>query len=104
MHDTLSQPSGIARIFPQDFQLLYPLDTFYSLIEAPLPEVWAISGEEVPEPYRTLLVHKRDMTPTLEAHHGDQIELRVLDRHLDGNAYSRLVDLTLIGSGTVVEF
>ncbi len=104
MHDTLDQPAARVREYADGFQLLYPLDTFYSLIEADLPGVEAVDGREVPEPYRTLLVHKKDMTPTLESFHGHRIELRVLDRHLEGNAYSRLVDLTLIGSGTVVEF
>jgi chorismate-pyruvate lyase len=104
MHDTLNQPAARLTAYPDGFQLLYPLDTFYTLIEANLPAVEAIDGQDVPEPYRSLLVHKRDMTPTLETFHGDRIELRVLDRHLEGDAYSRLVDLTLIGTGEVVEF
>jgi hypothetical protein len=104
MHDTLDQPAARLGTDRQQLQLLYPLDTFYSLIEARLPAVEAVDGRDVPEPYGSLLVHTKDMTPTLEAFHGDRIELRVLDRHLEGNAYSRLVDLTLIGSGAVVEF
>jgi len=32
----------------------------------------------VPQPYRDLLVHHREMTPTLEAFHGDTLRLEVL--------------------------
>ena len=104
MPDTLNYPVESPVTFPGDFRLLYPLDTFYSLIEAPLPVAKVIAPDAVPDPYRGLVVHQHDMTPTLERNYGDRIELRVLDRHLEGDAYSRLVDLTLIGSGTVVEF
>ena len=37
-----------------------------------------IEGARVPEPYRGLLVHEKDMTPTLEAFHGGDIHLRIL--------------------------
>jgi chorismate-pyruvate lyase len=88
----------------RELNLLFPLDTFYAQSGTPLPQVSQVAGEKVPQPYRQILVHGNDMTPTLETFHGDRIHLRVLDRHLEGDAYSRLVVLTLNGSDKPVEF
>ena len=57
----------------------------------------------MPEPYRRLLVGFHDMTPTLEAFHGERLNLRVLERQHDGDAYRRLVVLTK-EAGQPVEF
>src|SRR5947209_1447873 len=84
--------------------LLYPLDRFYTAAGLALPPVHEVEGSDVPEPCRQLLVHDRDMTPTLEAFHGERIHLRVLARQLDGDAYARQVVLTLNGSARPVEF
>jgi chorismate-pyruvate lyase len=84
--------------------LLYPLDEFYAEARLALPPVQQVEGPDIPEPCRQLLVHDSDMTPTLEAFHGERIHLRVLARRLDGNAYARQVVLTLNGSARPVEF
>lgn len=63
-----------------------------------------ISGGEIPEPYRGLLVHNRDMTSTLERHWGEPIVLRVLDSRLDGEYYSRQVVLLTANTHRPVEF
>jgi chorismate-pyruvate lyase len=84
--------------------LLYPLDDFYERAGLIVPRVREVPGERVPEPYRSLLVHERDMTPTLEAHHGERIHLRVIGRQLNGNALSRLVVLTTNETERPVEF
>src|SRR5207247_888701 len=60
--------------------------------------------EEMPEPYKSLLVHQRDMTPTLENFHGRSVHLRVLGRERRGEDYSREVVLQLEGSEQPVEF
>jgi chorismate-pyruvate lyase len=84
--------------------LLYPLDEFYARSgEAPAPAS-PVEAEEVPQPYRRLLVHADDMTPTLEAYHGEEIHLRVLGKIQDGDTYSREVVLLLNESGRPVEF
>src|SRR5438309_1401373 len=80
-----------------ELRLLFPLDEFYALSGRPLPPAAQLKGEEVPEPYRQLLVHDRDMTPTLEAFHGDRIHLRVLERRIEEHALWRQVVLTLDG-------
>jgi chorismate-pyruvate lyase len=58
----------------------------------------------VPEPYHRLLVGNHDMTPTLEAFHGQRLNVRVLDRQHEADTYRRLVLLTLADSGRAVEF
>lgn len=84
--------------------LLYPLDEFYRRAGLVVPYACEVPGAEVPEPYRTLLVHDRDMTPTLEAYHAERIHLRTIGRREDGESLSRLVVLTTNGSGRPVEF
>jgi chorismate-pyruvate lyase len=69
-----------------------------------VPHASEVSGADVPEPYRTLLVHDRDMTPTLEAYHAERIHLRTIGRRHDGEALSRLVVLTTTGTCRPVEF
>lgn len=84
--------------------LLYPLDEFYRRAGLVVPAASLVDGADMPEPYRTLLVHDRDMTPTLEAYHGDRIHLRTIGRRLDGDALSRLVVLTTNQALKPVEF
>jgi len=85
-------------------ELLYPLNEFYEESGLSLPEVKQIEPGQVPEPYRTLLVHRDDMTPTLERFHGRPIRLRMLQHHLRGVVFSRLVLLLLNDSEKPVEF
>lgn len=85
--------------------LLYPLTQFYEERGTPLPVVERVSADAVPEPYQRLLVHTRDMTPTLVAFHGHDIRIRVLATHQDANDWSRQVVLELQdGMQTPVEF
>lgn len=63
-----------------------------------------VAGEDVPSPYRELLVHQHHMTVTVEAHHGDLVDVRVLDRRSDGASYARKILLALHKTGRVVQF
>ncbi len=83
---------------------IYPLDEFYAQSGLPLPVVDLVGGDEVPEPYRSLLVHTRDMTPTLESAYGGNIQLRVLQAGLTGQVLSREVVLAPEGSTKPVAF
>ena len=47
----------------------------------------------MPQPQRRLLVHDRDMTSTLEQHHGEPLALRVLERRVDDEIYARHIVL-----------
>ncbi|MFN3651072.1 MAG: hypothetical protein ACK47B_15970 [Armatimonadota bacterium] len=84
--------------------LLYPLDAFYRAAGKPLPQARPVEGPEMPQPYRGLLVHDRDMTPTLERFHGERISLRLLERRLEGDALMRQVVLVTGDSGRAVEY
>lgn len=63
-----------------------------------------LEADDIPQPARRLLVHHRHMTATLKAHHGQDVELRVLADRLEGDHYSRKIILTLPGRNEVVEF
>jgi len=89
---------------PSEADLLGPLDTLYASAGVALPSLEVIPGDAVPEPYRTLLVHARDMTRTLEAHHRASIHLRLLSSRTEGPVYFRTVALELDGDDHVVEF
>ena len=99
MSDHTSSPP-LARALP----VAHPLDEFYARAGLELPRIERVEGEEVPEPYRSLLVHKRDMTPTLEKHHEDEIHLRILSHEKREDFYFREVVLQLDGNDKPVEF
>lgn len=83
---------------------VFPLNEFYARAGVPLPRFQLLSGPEVPEPWRKLLVHERtSMTPTLEAHHQDEIHIEVLGRERRGDAYFREVVLRLDRNDQAVE-
>ena len=48
--------------------MLFPLDFVYARSGVALPQVKAIDPDDIPLPYRSLLVHRTDMTLTLERH------------------------------------
>ncbi len=87
-----------------DWKVLQPLTEFYEESGLPLPAVNLVDGQDVPEPYRRLLVHNSDMTPTLEAAYGQTVHLRVLKHTQRGEVFSRQVLLVLPNGSTAVEF
>jgi chorismate-pyruvate lyase len=58
----------------------------------------------VPEPYRHLLVNEDHMTLTVEAHHGEPVDVKVLEYRVAGDSYARKILLTLQRSKRVVMF
>jgi chorismate-pyruvate lyase len=82
------------------------LDTLLALFPPAtyLANVEYVPGDRVPEPYHALLVHEHHMTVTVEAHHGDLVNVVVLDRRRDDGFYARKILLALKGSGKVVQF
>src|SRR5258708_40329644 len=75
MPDSLSPAAGAPAV-----PFAFPLDDFSARSGLPLPPIERLAGEQVPEPYRSLLVHDTDMTPTLESFHGARIHLQILNR------------------------
>lgn len=86
----------------EDF--LYPLSVSYLSHGQPPPSATRVEGCELPEPYRSLLAHESDMTPTLEDFHGDRIALQVLDFRRAEQSLWRLVVLRLQETKRPVEF
>jgi chorismate-pyruvate lyase len=84
--------------------LVHPLDEFYARARQPMPALEIIDAEDVPAPYKQLLVHEGDMTSTLERFHERASHLRVLHRQHSRSTYSREVVLELDGTNTPVEF
>lgn len=83
---------------------IYPLSDFYAHAKLPLPHIEQVSGEAVPEPYRALLVHGGDMTPTLEGFYKSAIHLEIVSRERRGDFYFREVVLRLDTDDRAVEF
>ena len=96
----LSRSTTATTVLP----IAYPLDEFYALAGMTLPVIEAVPGEAVPEPYKSLLVHQDDMTPTLEKFHRDSVHLRVLRRQRREDAYFREVVLVTDKGERPVEF
>lgn len=69
-----------------------------------LPDFALLPAARVPEPFRTLLVHEHHMTVTVEAHHGDLVDVRVLATRRHEPYYSRKIILTTQKEGKVVLF
>ena len=63
-----------------------------------------VSADQVPQPYRDLLVHEHHMTVTLEAHHGSLVDVKVLEKKRSGNSYARKILLALQSDGRIVQF
>ena len=82
----------------------YPLNEFYTRSGFPAPPLQEVDSQEVPEPYRSLLVHQHDMTSTLENFYQRAIHLRVVSREQRGDEYFREVVLLLDGDDKAVEF
>jgi chorismate-pyruvate lyase len=80
----------------------------FGLFPAPtaeeMPEYEFVAADEVPPPYRDLLVHEHHMTVTVEEYHHDRVDVRVLARHQDGQSYARKILLTRHRDGRPVQF
>ena len=68
------------------------------------PAVWdVVTPNAIPSPARELLVHRNHMTTTLEAFHGQPVQLTVLQHVHKGDSYQRSIVLTLAAGNKVVE-
>lgn len=80
------------------------LERFYSRAGLPLPALERLNDEEVPQPYRGLLVHSLDMTPTLENFYRQAVGLTVLGRQRRKDSYFREVILHVDHAGRPIEY
>ena len=89
---------------PPVYSDIYPLDEAYAARGDNAPAIDRVEMCEVPEPYYSLLVHKTDMTSTLEKFHGGKLHVEVLTRELRDTEYCREVALVLDRTKKPVEF
>lgn len=83
---------------------LLPFHFFYEKAGLELPDFTFVPGEEVPYPYRSLLVHSNDMTPTLAAFHHSKLYLEVHEHETSEAFVMRLVTLHAASSDVPVEY
>jgi len=81
----------------------YPLGVVYAQAGIAPPSTRPIAPQRIPLPYRSLLVHERDMTVTLEAHFGGRVTIRALSTFRKGSSYYRRVLLVQEYSARPVE-
>ncbi|MCE2543618.1 MAG: hypothetical protein J4F30_09335 [Acidobacteria bacterium] len=98
---TESTSSRSAR--PRRSGLLYPLDLVYHRAGIEVPHVEVVQPDDIPLPYRSLLVHDSDMTLTLERHFGGRVMLRPLSTFTNRGSYFRRVLLVQEYAGQPVE-
>ncbi len=72
--------------------------------EPMLADAEHVASEMLPEPYRRMLAHNHHMTVTMESYHNCRVDVRILDRRLDGDFYSRKIVLLKSGTDRVVQF
>jgi chorismate-pyruvate lyase len=89
---------------PVALDSLFPLSEFYARTSLALPVFRPIEPHDMPEPYRTLLVHANDMTPTLERFHAGDISIRALSSEQRADGYFREVVLQRSRDEVPVEF
>jgi chorismate-pyruvate lyase len=80
------------------------LEHFYKKRGLPLPRITELEEQVTPQPYRKLLAHSLDMTPTLENFYGGQVALQVISREVEPHTYSREVVLTLGSDEQPIEY
>jgi len=97
-------PRNASAQFADALHRLMPIHFFYEKSGQPLPDFTFLSGAEVPYPYRSMLVHENDMTPTLAAFHHSKLYLEVHERELADNYLVRLVTLHAMTDNKPVEF
>ncbi len=92
------------RALAEALHTLLPFHFFYEKSGIPLPDFRFLSGDEVPYPYRSLLVHSNDMTPTLAAFHHSKLYLEVHQHESNDLFVMRLVTLHAASSDIPVEY
>jgi chorismate-pyruvate lyase len=84
--------------------LMWPLNLFYAYYKRDMPEITPLFDWHMPEPYKQLLVHERNMTPTLEAFYTSSIHIERLNVVPDKQECSREVILHLDTDKRPVEY
>lgn len=84
--------------------VISPLSEFYNSTGDVLPHIEVVEEADMPQPYRKLLVHANDMTPTLEAFSRQTIHLKLLAKLVDDGVLYREVVLVTDRTDRAMEF
>lgn len=98
-----TQAAASAQLADAMHQLM-PLHYFYEKAGQALPDFCFLEKAEVPYPYRSMLVHENDMTPTLAAFHHSNLYLEVHEHEKADNYVIRMVTLHTFSDDAPVEF
>jgi len=80
------------------------LERFYRKLGLHVPAIHDLDGDAMPQPYKGLLVHSADMTPTLESFYRQTMRLTVLSREQHDYSYLREVTLRSAADARAVEY
>lgn len=80
----------------------HDIGDLYGLFGRRAPEAVVVARAAVPQPQRDLLDHEDHMTVTLEAHHGDLVDVDVLDRVAYDGRYARRILLRRASAAVVM--
>lgn len=102
--DARRSPGGDGAECPPLVQLGQLVETFYG--PPPGPEVLGrfVAVPSVPPPFDRLLDHHEHMTVTVEAFHGQPVDVRVHRTQTSGRLYAREISLIGSHSGQVVQY
>ena len=103
MHVTPDQTAA-GQALAEALHRLLPFHFFYEQAGIELPDFTFLEGDEVPYPYRSMLVHQNDMTPTLAAFHHSRLYLEVHKHESNPDFVMRLVTLHAAASEIPVEY
>jgi len=103
MHATPDRAEA-SRSLAEALAWLMPFHYFYEKEGLNLPDFRFLRGDEVPYPYRSLLVHTNDMTPTLAAFHHSRLFLEVHEHESNDAFVIRLVTLHAVSDQAPVEY
>jgi len=81
------------------------LDALFAAVPeaGPAPVHERILAGDVPEPFRSLLVHDQHMTEVMERRHAGPVRVEVQARRRAGDFYSRWIRLRRVSDDTVVQ-
>ena len=96
--------SEASRVLAEALAWLMPFHYFYEKDGLSLPDFRFLKGDEVAYPYRSLLVHTNDMTPTLAAFHHSRLSLEVHEHESSDTFVMRLVTLHAVSTNAPVEY
>lgn len=84
--------------------LLWPLNVFYAQYGREMPQITPVFPQQLPDPYRRLLAHNRNMTPTLETYHESRLFVERLHELPGEEETTREIILRTEADARVVEY